>query len=56
MSGERIQEAWENLGLQINSEYLSHLRFADDIVLLSESAEELQKLLRNYNWRASLWG
>lgn len=43
MSGERIQEAWENLGLQINSEYLSHLRFADDIVLLSESAKQLQK-------------
>lgn len=36
---------WENTVLRTNGEYLSHLRFADDILLLSESAEHLQKML-----------
>ncbi|WP_265430092.1 RNA-directed DNA polymerase, partial [Klebsiella pneumoniae] len=36
---------WENAGLRINGENLNHLRFADDIVLLSESPAEMQKML-----------
>lgn len=44
---------WKNLGLHMNGEYLSHLRFADYIVLLTESAE-LQKMI-NYSQRGLLW-
>lgn len=37
---------WENTGLSENEEYLSHLRFADNIVLLGETAGHLQKILQ----------
>jgi len=36
---------WERKGLNINGQYLNHLRFADDIILMSETAEELQDML-----------
>lgn len=34
---------WQSTGLRINAEHLSHLSFADDIVLMSEAAEHLKK-------------
>lgn len=40
---------WEKCGLYIDGKYLSHLRFADDIVLLSESATQLQHMLNSLN-------
>ena len=40
---------WENVGININGEYLNNLRFADDIVLFSESWEELQKMIEDLN-------
>lgn len=49
MLGECIHEArLRNIGLSINEEYLSYLRFAGDIVFLSESAEDHKKCLKNY--------
>lgn len=36
---------WKNCGLSIEGRYLSHLRFADDLVLLSESSQQLQYML-----------
>lgn len=36
---------WTEKGLKIDGSYLSHLRFADDIVLLSEDPAELQYML-----------
>ncbi|GBP81972.1 LINE-1 reverse transcriptase homolog [Eumeta japonica] len=36
---------WEKVGININGRYLSHLRFADDIVLLSESTNQLQEMI-----------
>lgn len=36
---------WEKVGININGRYLSHLRFADDIVLLSESTNQLQAMI-----------
>lgn len=35
---------WEKQGIRIQGQYLSHLRFADDIVLVSENTEEIQKI------------
>ncbi len=35
------------MGLKIDGEYLNNLRFADDIVLLSNSREDL---IKNYQW------
>jgi hypothetical protein len=35
----------EGKGININGEYLSHLRFADDIVLISHSASELENMI-----------
>ncbi len=36
---------WDDMGLKIDGEYLNNLRFADDIVLLSNSGEDLEKMI-----------
>ena len=36
---------WEKKGTKIDSEYLTHLRFADDIIIFANSMEELQGML-----------
>ena len=36
---------WKNCGLKIGDRYLSHLRFADDIAVLSESPKQLEKMI-----------
>lgn len=40
---------WETKGLNINGNYLSHLRFADDLVLLSESGTQLRQMILSLN-------
>ena len=37
---------WENKGVKIDGEFLSHLRFADDIFLCTETPQELQHMLQ----------
>lgn len=36
---------WEQLGVKIDGEYLSNLRFTDDVVLLSDSGDDLQRMI-----------
>ncbi|KAA5586822.1 reverse transcriptase family protein, partial [Pseudomonas aeruginosa] len=36
---------WQGLGININGEYITHLRFADDIVVMAESLEDLGRML-----------
>ncbi|KAI8440552.1 hypothetical protein MSG28_001794 [Choristoneura fumiferana] len=36
---------WKGRGININGEYLSHLRFADDIVIVAETLQDLQHML-----------
>lgn len=36
---------WEGRGLKIDGKWLNNLRFADDIVLISENKDEVQKML-----------
>lgn len=36
---------WEEKGLKIDGEHLSHLRFADDIVVFAESSTELEEMI-----------
>lgn len=43
---------WEKTGLNINGKYLSHLRFADDLVLMSESSTQLQSMIDSQIGRA----
>ncbi|KAL1447418.1 hypothetical protein WDU94_003530 [Cyamophila willieti] len=38
---------WENKGILINNEYLNHLRFADDIVVMSNNTKELESMLKD---------
>ena len=40
---------WEGLGININGEYITHLRFADDIVVMAESMEALSTMLEDLN-------
>ncbi|CAF4888459.1 unnamed protein product [Pieris macdunnoughi] len=40
---------WKGRGIKINDAYLSHLRFADDLVLLSETGQEIQYMLESLN-------
>ena len=37
----------ENKGVRIDGEYLSHLIFADDIVLIANSTSKLQQMLQD---------
>jgi endonuclease/exonuclease/phosphatase family metal-dependent hydrolase len=41
--------SWDNKGILINGERLNHLRFADDIVLISNSCEEAEEMLNGIN-------
>ncbi|XP_045534998.1 uncharacterized protein LOC106709987 [Papilio machaon] len=47
---------WSNKGLNINGRYLSHLRFADDIILFSETAEELEYMIKSLAAQSRLVG
>ena len=38
---------WENKGVRIDGEYLSHLILADDIVLIANSTSKLQEMLQD---------
>ena len=38
---------WKGFGININGEYLTHLRFADDIVLMAETLEDLNTMLED---------
>ena len=40
---------WQEMGINIDGEYVSNLRFADDISTTTESSEELQKMLNDLN-------
>ncbi|KAK0424256.1 hypothetical protein QR680_008579 [Steinernema hermaphroditum] len=40
---------WEEVGININGSRLSNLRFADDIALIAETAEDLQKMMDELN-------
>ena len=36
---------WEEAGIKISEEYKTNLRFADDMVLMNELADTLQKMI-----------
>lgn len=40
---------WDNMGINVDGERLNHLRFADDIVLISDNLKEAQELLTTLN-------
>lgn len=40
---------WKKHGLRIEDKYLSHLRFADDLVLLAENGKHLQCMIESLN-------
>ncbi|KAK0419551.1 hypothetical protein QR680_014205 [Steinernema hermaphroditum] len=39
------QLQWDDVGININGSRLSNLRFADDVALIADNAQELQKML-----------
>ena len=40
---------WDRKGININGDYLNHLRFADDIIFITNNAEELEEMLNELN-------
>jgi hypothetical protein len=40
---------WRGYGININGEYMTHLRFADDIVVMAETLEDLSTMLEVLN-------
>uniref|UniRef100_A0A914WVS6 Reverse transcriptase domain-containing protein n=1 Tax=Plectus sambesii TaxID=2011161 RepID=A0A914WVS6_9BILA len=43
---------WQGKGININSQHLNHLRFADDIVLISHNYVQLQKMAKDLQQQA----
>lgn len=41
---------WENKGININGQFLSNLRFADDIILFSENSSQLESMINEINY------
>ena len=39
---------WENKGIKINGKYKNNLRFADDVILIGKSKEEIQELAEEF--------
>src|SRR5271156_6611648 len=47
---------WDTVGLRINGENMSHLRFTDNIVLISSNPEELQEMINQLNEESNKLG
>lgn len=47
---------WETYGININGEYLSNLRFADDIILITESHTQLQEMISSLDEESQKYG
>ena len=47
---------WEKSGMNITVKYLNHLRFADDIVIISETKEQLQAMVQELATESSKRG
>ena len=47
---------WEQLGIRVNGEYLSNLRFADDVALLSNLENELQSMITELDRQSTMVG
>ena len=45
-----------DLGLKIDGEYLSHLRFADDILICTNTPHELQQMLKEFAYESENQG
>ena len=41
--------SWESNGINIDGEHLTHLRFADAIILISNNLEHLQEIFNDLN-------
>uniref|UniRef100_A0A0K0DP94 Reverse transcriptase domain-containing protein n=1 Tax=Angiostrongylus cantonensis TaxID=6313 RepID=A0A0K0DP94_ANGCA len=42
---------WDNMGVKIDSRQIHHLRFADDIVLITPDISQAERMLANYDKR-----
>lgn len=47
---------WENKGIRIDGNYLNHLRFADDIVIISSNLKELKGMLEELKTASKVAG
>ena len=47
---------WENKGVKIDGEFLSNIRFADDIFLCTETPQELQQMLQELSGESRQMG
>ena len=46
---------WENKGVKIEGEFLSNLRFADDIFLCTETRKNYNRCYKNYPMKVGEW-
>ena len=46
---------WKGFGIHVNGKYITHLRFADDIVVMANSMEDLSTMLEGLNRFLNRW-
>lgn len=47
---------WDSFGININGENLNHLRFSDDLTLISETPSESQEMLLQHERESKIVG
>lgn len=40
---------WENIGINMDGKYLSHLRFADNVILINSDLAQLKVMMEQLN-------
>ena len=47
---------WSKKGINVNGEYMNNLRYADDVVLIATSEEELEEMIQELNEKGKMKG
>ncbi|KAK6763333.1 hypothetical protein RB195_023873 [Necator americanus] len=46
---------WDNMGVKVDGRHLHHLRFADNIVLITSSTNQPEPMLTEFHETCNMW-